>query len=133
HELRLTKREDTLDRKLDTLSVKEKNLEDQERRVGTRDKQLTMKEQQLDDVLKEQRERLLGIAGMSVEQAKEMLLKRIEDESKRDAGAIFQQITEQAQEEAKDTARQIILMAIQRYAAEQTADHTVSTVTIPSD
>ena len=45
----------------------------------------------------------------------------------------IQRITEQAQEEAKDKSRQIILQAIQRYAAEQTADHTVSTVTIPSD
>src|SRR5207248_2754804 len=88
---------------------------------------------QLDGVLKEQRERLLAIAGMSAEQAKELLLKRIEDECKRDAGAIVQKATEQAQEEAKDKARQIILQAIQRYAAEQTADHTVSTVTIPSD
>jgi ribonuclease Y len=133
HESRLTKREDTLDRKLDTLSVKEKNIDDLERKVGTREKQVAMKEQQLDEVLKEQRERLLAIAGMSVEQAKEMLLTRIEDESKREAGAIIQKITEQAQEEAKDKARQIILQAIQRYAAEQTADHTVSTVTIPSD
>jgi ribonuclease Y len=92
-----------------------------------------MKEQQLDGVLKEQRERLLQIANMSAEQAKEMLLRRIEEESRRDAGAIIQKMTEQAQEEGKEKSRQIILQAIQRYAAEQTADHTVSTVTIPSD
>ena len=133
HESRLTKREDTLDRKLDTLSVKEKNLEDLERKLANRDKQVTMKEQQLDEVLKEQRERLLQIAGMSIEQAKEMMLKRVEEDCRRDAGAIVQKMTEQAQEEAKDKSRQIILQAIQRYAAEQTADHTVSTVTIPSD
>src|SRR4051812_37692296 len=133
HESRLSKREDTLDRKLDTLSVKERNIEELERKVGVREKQVVMKEQQLDEVLKDQRERLLQIAGMSVDQAKELLLKRIEDESRRDAGAIIQRITEQAQDEAKDKARSIILQAIQRYAAEQTADHTVSTVTIPSD
>jgi ribonuclease Y len=133
HESRLSKREDVLDRKLDTLSVKEKNLDDLERKVAGREKQVSVKEEQLDGVLKEQRERLLNVAGMSVEQAREMLLKRIEDESKREAGAIIQKVTEQAQEEAKDKARQIILQAIQRYAAEQTADHTVSTVDIPSD
>jgi ribonuclease Y len=70
---------------------------------------------------------------MSAEQAKELLLKRIEDECKYEGRAIVQRITEQAQEEAKDKSRQIILQAIQRYAAEQTSDHTVSTVTIPSD
>jgi ribonuclease Y len=133
HESRLTKREDTLDRKLDTLSVKEKNLDDLERRLGARDKQVQMKEQELDGVLKEQRDRLLQITNLSVDQAKEMLLKRIEDECRRDCGVLIQNMTEHAQEEAKEKSRQIILQAIQRYAAEQTADHTVSTVTIPSD
>ena len=62
-----------------------------------------------------------------------MLLKRVESECRQEGGAMIQQITEQAQEEAKEKSRQIILQAIQRYAAEQTSDHTVSTVTIPSD
>ena len=133
HDARLSKREDTLDRKLDTLSVKEKTLDDLEAKVASREKQVQMKEQQLEGVLKEQRDRLLQITGLSVDQAKEMLLKRIEDESRRECGALIQKMTEAAQEEAKDKSRQIILQAIQRYAAEQTADHTVSTVTIPSD
>jgi ribonuclease Y len=132
-EVRLAKREDTLDRKLDTLSVKERNLDDQEARLSKREKEVAINEAELADILKQQREKLLGITGLSADQAKEMLLKRIEDECNSDAGAIIQRITEQATEEAKDKSRQIILQAIQRYAAEQTADHTVSTVTIPSD
>ena len=132
-EIRLDKREDTLDRKLDTLSMKEKHLDELESRLSRRDKSVADKEQQLDVMLKEQREKLLQIAGMSAEQAKEALLKRVESECRQDAGALVQKITEQAQEEAKDKSRQIILQAIQRYAAEHTSDHTVSTVTIPSD
>ncbi len=132
-ETRLNKREDTLDRKLDTLSVKEKMLDDRDSKVATREKQIQIKDQQLDDVLKEQRDRLLQIANMSVEQAKELLLKRIEDECRRDCGILIQKMTEQAQEEGKEKSRQIILQAIQRYAADQTADHTVSTVAIPTD
>src|SRR5688572_18499006 len=133
HESRLTKREDTLDRKLDTLSVKEKNLDDLEVRLANREKQVQIKEKELEGVLKEQRDRLLQIANVSAEQAREMLLKRIEDECRRDCGILIQNMTEAAQEEAKEKSRQIILQAIQRDAAEQTADHTVSTVTIPSD
>ena len=133
HDSRLAKREDILDRKLDTLSVKEKNLDDLEVRLANREKQVQMKEKDLDAILKEQRERLLSIANMSAEQAKELLLKRIEDECRRDCGILIQNMTEHAQEEAKEKSRNIILQAIQRYAAEQTADHTVSTVTIPSD
>jgi ribonuclease Y len=133
HESRLSKREDTLDRKLDTLSVKERNLDDQESKLTKREKEVAAREADLNEILKQQRERLLSITGLSPEQAREMLLKRIEDECRAEAGAIVQRITEQTQEEAKEKSRQIILQAIQRYAAEQTADHTVSTVTIPSD
>ena len=132
-ETRLFKREETLDRKLDTLSVKEKHLDDLENRLEKREKTLQSKEQELAGVVREQRDRLLQISGMTVEQAREMMLRRIEDECRHDAGALIARITEQAQEEGREKARQIILQAIQRYAAEQTSDHTVSTVTIPSD
>jgi len=132
-EQRLSKREDTLDRKLDTLSVKEKHLDDLEEKLSKREKTAATKEQQLDQMLKEQRDRLIQISGISADQAKEMLLRRIEDECRGEAGAIVQRITEQTQEEAKEKSRQIIIQAIQRYASEQTSDHTVSTVTIPSD
>jgi ribonuclease Y len=132
-ETRLTKREDTLDRKLDTLSVKEKQLDDLEARMAGREKALTGKEEQLSQVLRQQKDQLLQLTGMSPESAKELLLKRLEEDCKLEAGALIQQITENAQEEAKEKSRQIILQAIQRYAAEQTSDHTVSTVSIPSD
>jgi len=133
HDVRLAKREDTLDRKLDTLSVKEKHLDEMEHRLEVQEKALTAKEGQLGDVLRQQRDRLLELTKMSPEQAKELLLKRIEDDCKSEAGKLIQSITEKAQEEAKEKSRVIILQAIQRYAAEQTSDHTVSTVTIPSD
>ncbi|HMO27245.1 MAG TPA: ribonuclease Y, partial [Tepidisphaeraceae bacterium] len=122
-----------LDKKLDTLNVKERNLDEQESRVQKREKTLASKEIELDSILKEQKDRLLSITGMSQDQAREMLLKRVEDECRGEVGAIVQKYTETAQEEAKDKARMIILQAIQRYAAEQTADHTVSSVTIPDD
>jgi ribonuclease Y len=132
-ELRLNKREDTLDRKLDTLSVKERNLETMEGRLAQRERGLAAREKQLEQLIADERNKLLQITQMTAEQAREVLLKRIEDECRRDAGLLVQRITEQAQEEARDKARQIILQAIQRYAAEQTCDHTVSTVAIPSD
>jgi ribonuclease Y len=133
HDARLAKREDTLDRKLDTLSVKERNLDEGDKRLQQRDRVLKSKEEQLDAVLRQQRDQLLQLTHLSPEQAKEMLLKRVEDECKLESGAIIQRATEQAQDEAKEKSRQIILQAIQRYAAEQTAAHTVSSVVIPTD
>jgi ribonuclease Y len=132
-EQRLNKREDILDKKLDTLTVKERHLEDLESKVAKRQQQVEQKENQLTAVLAEQREKLLHITGLNGDQAKEMLLHRIEEECRHEAGELIQRITEQAQEEAKEKSRQIILQAIQRYAADQTSDHTVSTVQIPSD
>ena len=103
---RLSKREDTLDRKLDTLSVKEKHLDELEARLSQRDKALAGKEEQLSQILHEQRDRLLQLTNLSPEQAKEMLLKRIEDDCKLEAGALIQRITEHAQDEAKEKAAQ---------------------------
>ncbi|HEX8915738.1 MAG TPA: ribonuclease Y [Humisphaera sp.] len=133
HEQRLTKREDILDRKLDTLGVKEKHLDNLEDKLARRDKALAAKEQEMEAVLKEQRDRLLQIAGMNYDQAKEMMLRRLENECRSEAAELISKVSEEAHETAKDKSRQIILQAIQRYAAEQTADHTVSSVTIPSD
>jgi len=132
-EQRLTKREDVLDRKLDTLTVKERNLDEMERKFAKRDQAMQRQEADLEQTLKEQRDKLLQITSMSLDQAKELMLKRVEEECRREAGGLIQKITEQAQEEAKEKSRQIIIQAIQRYAAEQTSDHTVSTVNIPSD
>ncbi len=133
HDLRLVKREDTLDRKLDTLSVKEKHLDEIDARLSQRDKSLAAKEEQLTDVLRQQRDKLLQLANLSPEAAKELLLKRVEDECRAEAGKIILRTTDRALEEAKEKSRQIILQAIQRYAAVQTSDHTVSTVEIPTD
>lgn len=133
HETRLAKREDTVDRKLDTLSVKEKRLDEAEGRMAAKEKSVTAKDEQLTQILREERDRLLQVANMSPEQAKDALLKRIEDECRHEAGELIQRVTEEAQETAKEKSRMIILQAIQRYAADQTADHTVSSVMIPTD
>jgi ribonucrease Y len=132
-EIRLTKREDTLDRKLSTLDVKERNLDDLDRKLAKREKASADREVELNGIYEEQKQKLLNITGMSTDQAKTLLLTRIEDECKVEAGDIIKRYTEQATEEAKEKSRQIILQAIQRYAADQTADHTVSTVEIPDD
>lgn len=132
-EQRLDRKEETLDRKEGTLLVKERKVDDLEAKLAKRDKSLAAKEEELDKVLATQREKLLQITNLTPEQAKAMCLAKIEDECRAECGELIQRITEAAQEEAKEKSRQIILQAIQRYAAEQTSDHTVSTVNIPTD
>jgi ribonuclease Y len=132
-EQRLNKREDVLDRKLDTLAVKERNLDDLEARLTKRDKSTAAREQEINRIYSEQKDRLLSISNMTFEQAKQSVLVRVEDDCRAEVGEIVLRTVEHAQEEAKEKSRQIILQAIQRYAAEQTAAHTVSTVAIPTD
>jgi ribonuclease Y len=132
-EHRLDRKEETLDRKESTLLVKERKVDDMEAKLAKRERATQLKEEETDRVLAEQRERLLQVTNLTPEQAKEMCLKRIEEDCRQECGEIIQRITEHTQEEAKDKSRQIILQAIQRYAAEQTSDHTVSSVVIPSD
>ncbi|HTV49344.1 MAG TPA: ribonuclease Y [Phycisphaerae bacterium] len=132
-EERLLKREDTLDQKLDTLTTKEKNLENLERSLTDRNRNLQIKEQQIDQTLAREKEILLQITNMSVEDAKQLLLTRVEGEVRHEMAIMVEKIEEQAREEAKQKASNIMLQAMQRYAAEVTSEGTTKSVAIPSD
>ncbi len=132
-ERRLSKREDNLEKKIDALNAQEKSLQQQERHLQDRDRAIAAKDKEVSEVLREQRDRLLKIAGMSMEEARETLLSRIEQEVEHEAAMIIEKAVSDAKDSAEEKSREIILTAIQRYAAEHTSDHTVSAVDIPSD
>ncbi len=132
-EQRLLKREDMLDRKLDTLTSKEKNLEAMERSLTDRTRNVQAKEQQLDQSLDRQKELLIQITNLSMEEARQLLLTRVEAEVRRDMAAMVDKIEEQARDEAKQRSTNIMLQAMQRYAAEVTSEGTTKAVAIPSD
>ncbi len=104
-EQRLNKREDVLDGKLDTLSMKEKNLESMERSLADRTKNVQAKEAQLDTTISQQKDTLLRITSMSMEDARQLLLSRIENEVRHDAAIMIQRVEEQAKDEAKQSPR----------------------------
>ncbi|KPK76333.1 MAG: ribonuclease [Phycisphaerae bacterium SM23_30] len=132
-ELHLTKREDTVDRKWESVNSKERSLENLQKKLSQKERDLTSKDQQLTNTLAEQRAQLLRIAGISVEEAKEMLLKRLEGEVTHEASALVERLVTNAKEEATQRAREITLNAIQRYAADHTCDSTISSVDIQND
>ncbi len=132
-EQRLQKREDVLDRKLDTLSMKEKNLESMERSVTDRKKAIETKDKALDETLAQQKDALLRITSMSFEEARQLLLTRIENEVRHDTALMVAKIEDAAKDEAKQKATNILLSAMQRYAAEVTSEGTTKSVEIPSD
>ncbi len=132
-EQRLLRREDTLDQKLDTLATKEKNLDSIEKSIQERNRTLQVKEKQLDESLSRQKEILLQLTSLSVEDAKQLLLKRVEGEVRHDMAVMVEKIEEQAKDEAKQKSTNIMLQAMQRYAAEVTSEGTTKSVIIPSD
>jgi len=132
-EKRLTKREDLLDRKLDTLAVKEENLAKEAHRLDSKRGRIESREQELEELVRQRTDELTQVAHMSREEAKEELLKAVEEDARHDAAKIVRRITEEAEDQGKDRAREITLQAIQRYAAEHTAESTVRAVPLPSD
>ncbi len=132
-ERRLKKREDLLDRKLEALALKEDSLTKAADGLKAREGRIEAKEQEVEQVLRRQKDELLRIADWTPDQARAALLERVEEEARMDAARIVRKITEDAQAEAKEKAREITVMAIQRYASEHTSEATVRTVAIPSD
>lgn len=132
-ERRLSKREDLVDRKLETLTAKEEHLDKAEQSLREKTLAADAKSAELDRVLSEQRDKLLQMTGLSLEQAKAMLLERVENDARAEAAKITRKTIEEAEGHAKEKAREITLMAVQRFAAEHTAESTVRAVPIPSD
>ncbi|MFQ5590886.1 MAG: ribonuclease Y [Phycisphaerae bacterium] len=132
-EKRLAKREDSLEGKLDTLATKERNLEQARSKLEARLEQVAIKEKQTAALLAERREQLLGVAGLSMEEAKRELFDELGRELEHEVAERIEKSVATAKDEALQKSREITLTAIQRYAGEHTCDSTVSTVDIPSD
>src|SRR4051812_35675003 len=132
-EKRLVERESTLDRKLDVLDQRDKELSRRASEFGRREKQLTEREEELKHLVAEERQRLEQLAGMSAQDAKLELIRRLEEEAHADAANRLREIRERARRDAEREAKKIVALAIQRIAAEHTAESTVSAVSLPSD
>jgi ribonuclease Y len=132
-EKRLDKREDQLDRKLDTLNIKEKNLERGEAQLREAREQIAKKAAEVDELLARQKVELLKVTGLSLEEARKQLFSKLEQELDHECAEMISRKVNEAQEEAENRSRDIVITAIQRYAAAHTSASTVSTVDIPSD
>ncbi len=134
------KRQSDFDRRETKISDKEENLDKKAQAADRREQSLTSKEaditkrkQDLDETLKEQKQLLEKIAGMSTEEAKQQLLRKAEEEVKAKKLQIIQKIENEAKEEGEKRARNIVSLAIQRVSSDHTAETTISAVPLPND
>ncbi len=132
-ERRVQEREGLLNRKYDLLEQRERDATSRVADVGRRQEALTSREQELDGLLADERRRLEQLAGLSASEAKAELVQRLADEAQADAANRIRDIRESAKRNADREAKKIIALAIQRIAAEQTAETTVSAVALPND
>jgi len=125
-ERRLQQREESLERKIEAFEQRERKL------VG-RERSLEQAQEELEVVKREQLKELERVSQMTEEQAKEVLLTRIENEVRSEAARRIRAIEEEAREEADARAREIITLAIQRCASDQVTEAVVSVVPLPND
>lgn len=125
-ERRLLQREEQIDNRAE-------NLEKRERAISSKEQELENMRKDVERLLAEQEERLESIAGLSKEDAKQLLLSQVEEETKREAAQIIKKIESRVREEAERKAKHIIANAIQRCASDHVAETTVSVVPLPND
>lgn len=125
-ERRIQQKEETLDKKLDNMELKDEKLS---RKLKDADAKL----EEIETLKKSQFEMLEKISGYTAEQAKSYLLSQLEDELAHEKSVKIMEYTEQLKDEADEKARNIISLAIQRLAAEQVAEATISVVPLPND
>ncbi len=132
-EKRLAQKEDSLDKRLDQLGQKEKEIATRETDVQGREKASEQKAAELAELTREQRVRLEQIAGLTAQQAKEELLRGLENEARLEAAHLVKRIEDEARENADRQAQRIIGLAVQRSASDYVSETTVSVVMLPSD
>ena len=132
-ERKVEDREGQLNRKYDLLEQRERETTKRVESLGNREKTLTQRELELEKLLGEEKRRLEQLAGISAADAKAELMHRMEEEAQADAANQIREIRETAKRNAEREAKKIIALAIQRIAAEQSVEATVSAVSLPND
>jgi ribonuclease Y len=132
-EKRLVQKEENLDRKIEQADARDQEMQRREQSLADRERALQQRDAEIDRLIAEQREKLEQVAGLSAEEAKQQLMASMESEARHDAARRIKQIEDEAKEVADKKAKNIISLAIQRYAGDYVAEKTVSAVPLPND
>ena len=126
YEKRVLSKEEALDKKADAIEKREAGF-------TAKEEQLRQREAKVEELSKQRVQELERISGLTSEQAKEYLLKTVEEDVKHDTAKMIKELEAQAKEEADKKAKEYVVTAIQRCAADHVAETTISVVQLPSD
>ncbi|MGA7878476.1 MAG: ribonuclease Y [Desulfoferrobacter sp.] len=132
-EKRLLQKEENLDKKSEALDKRETTIAKREKLILQQEKEVGDKEKELSVMIDEQRRRLESLSGISSQEAKEMLIRMVENEARHEAALMVKKIETEARETSDKKAKNIMALAIQRYAGDYVAEKTVSVVNLPNE
>ncbi len=130
---RLLHREETLDKKLEFLDRKEMDNQERVRKLQAQEQELKNREEKLQKLLGDAQKELERIAGMTATEAKKQLMDSLTEAAKHEAAKKIKQIEEETREEAEKKAKEILGLAIDRYAGDYVTERTVTVVALPND
>lgn len=131
--LELQKEEERLQRQREATDRKMESIDKREQQLNKRQSKLDRTWNELDRQYQKIIQELERVSNLTREEAKELLLQNIEGEARQDMARVIREVEAQAKEEAERRAREIITLAIQRFASDQVAEKTVSMVPLPAD
>ena len=126
YEKRVLSKEEALEKKADAIEKREAGF-------TAKEEQLRQREAKVEELSKQRVQELERISGLTSEQAKEYLLKTVEEDVKHDTAKMIKEMEAQAKEDADKKAKEYVVTAIQRCAADHVAETTISVVQLPSD
>ena len=130
---RIDNREKSLDKRDELLSERERNLEEKDKNLLAKQKEIQEKDAKMESILKEQIALLEKISGFSKEKAKELVMKKVEEEMNKEIALYLKDREDTAKLEADKKAKEILVSSMQRYSNDVTSEQTVSTVELPND
>ncbi|KGP73521.1 ribonuclease Y [Pontibacillus yanchengensis] len=132
-ESRLMQKEENLDRKSETQDKRELMLEKKEESLTEKQQQIEETESKVEEMREQQQSELERISGYTTDQAKQVILERVEQEVSHESALMIKEAENRAKEEADKKAKNILSLALQRCAADHVAETTVSVVNLPND
>ncbi|MBD7983599.1 ribonuclease Y [Sporosarcina sp. Sa2YVA2] len=132
-ENRLLQREENLDRKDDALNKREAGLERKDDAITSRQQHIEQMERKAEDLVAVQQTELERISALTRDEAKRVILDEVENELSTDIAVMTKESEQRAKEESEKKAREILSLALQRFAADHVAETTVSVVNLPND
>ncbi|MFH1491029.1 MAG: Rnase Y domain-containing protein, partial [Pseudomonadota bacterium] len=132
-ERRLFHKEENLEKKIEQYEQKERRLANREKEAERLEQELLKNKGYYDELILMQRQELERVAGISAEEAKNLLIQSMESEAKHDAAKQIRRIEMEAKEDADRKASEILALAVKRYAGDYVAEKTVSVVNLPNE